>query len=195
MARRIAGSPPCRTGEIQLLADPMASAVSRVLLLVRAVASSLTGRTDALRSLGVGDEAGVGGEMVSDGRDEAGSLGVKRAFVEVFARALFYPTVMLNYGRSLIEPEFHWWDRIDKVSSRLYSSSSFTGRILRENSKGRYRIMKWNCSVFRNTSSEHGRFSVRSQKSSLLLITAVITSTWQRLTPFELIWVQDILST
>ena len=77
---------------------------------------------------GVGDEAGVGGEMVSDGRDEAGSLGVKRAFVEVFAGALFYPTV-LNYGRSLIEPEFHWWDRIDKVSSRLYSSS-FTGRIL-----------------------------------------------------------------
>ncbi|XBJ18379.1 hypothetical protein VPH35_009564 [Triticum aestivum] len=51
---------------------------------------------------GVGDEAG------------AGSLGVKRAFMEVFARALFYPTVMLNYGRSLIEPEFHWWDRIDK---------------------------------------------------------------------------------
>ncbi|KAM3261169.1 hypothetical protein ACQJBY_052059 [Aegilops geniculata] len=60
------------------------------------------------------EERGVGGEMVSDGRDEAGSLGVKRAFVEVFARALFYPTVMLNYGRSLIEPEFHWWDRIDK---------------------------------------------------------------------------------
>ena len=136
-----------------------------------------------------------GDEMVSDGRDEVGSLGVKRAFVEVFARALFYPTVMLNYGRSLIEPEFHWWDRIDKVSSRLYSSSSFTGRILRENSKGRYRIMKWNCSVFRNTSSEHGRFSVRSQKSSLILITAVITSRWLRLTPFELFWVQDILST
>ncbi|VAH12441.1 unnamed protein product [Triticum turgidum subsp. durum] len=86
---------------------------------------------------GVGDEAGVGGEMVSDGRDEVGSLGVERAFVEVFARALFYPTVMLNYGHSLIEPEFHWWDRIDKLSSRLYSSSSFTGRILRENSKGR----------------------------------------------------------
>ncbi|KAF7007733.1 hypothetical protein CFC21_022641 [Triticum aestivum] len=63
---------------------------------------------------GVGDEASVGGEMVSDGRDEAGSFGVKRAFVEVFARALFYPTVMLNYGRSLIDPEFHWWDRIDK---------------------------------------------------------------------------------
>ena len=132
---------------------------------------------------------------VPAGHHEAGGEVVKRAFVEVFARALFYPTVMLNYGRSLIEPEFHWWDRIDKVSSRLYSSSSFTGRILRENSKGRYRIMKWNCSVFRNTSSEHGRFSVRSQKLSLLLITAVITSTWQRLTPFELIWVQDILST
>ncbi|KAF7082369.1 hypothetical protein CFC21_086244 [Triticum aestivum] len=63
---------------------------------------------------GVGDEAGVGGEMVSGGCDEAGSLGVKRAFVEVFAGALFSPTVMLNYGRSLIEPEFHWWDRIDK---------------------------------------------------------------------------------
>ncbi|XP_037442031.1 phosphatidylglycerophosphate phosphatase PTPMT1-like [Triticum dicoccoides] len=60
------------------------------------------------------EERCVGDEMVSDGRDEVGSLGVKRAFVEVFARALFYPTVMLNYGRSLIEPDFHWWDRIDK---------------------------------------------------------------------------------
>lgn len=59
----------------------------------------------ALPSEREGDRC-VGGEAASDGHDEAGSLGVKRAFVEVFARALFYPTVMLNYGRSLIEPEF-----------------------------------------------------------------------------------------
>ena len=45
----------------------MASAVARVLLLVRVVASSLTGRTDALRSLGVGDEAGAG--VAAQGED------------------------------------------------------------------------------------------------------------------------------
>ena len=60
MARWIAGSPPRWTGEIQPLADPMASAVVRVLLLIPTVASSLAGRTDALRSLGVGDEARAG---------------------------------------------------------------------------------------------------------------------------------------
>ncbi|XP_048527979.1 phosphatidylglycerophosphate phosphatase PTPMT1-like [Triticum urartu] len=62
------------------------------------------------------EERGVGGEVVAvpDGHHEAGGEVVKRAFVEVFARALFYPTVMLNYGRSLIETEFNWWDRIDK---------------------------------------------------------------------------------
>uniref|UniRef100_M8C7Z3 Uncharacterized protein n=1 Tax=Aegilops tauschii TaxID=37682 RepID=M8C7Z3_AEGTA len=44
----------------------MASAAARVLLLVRAVASFLAGRTDALRSLGVGDEAGAGAATQGD---------------------------------------------------------------------------------------------------------------------------------
>ena len=66
MARQIARSPPRRTDEIQLLVNPMASAAARVLLLVRVVTSSLAGRTDALRSLGVGNEAWAGAAVQGD---------------------------------------------------------------------------------------------------------------------------------
>ncbi|CAI9101271.1 OLC1v1038554C1 [Oldenlandia corymbosa var. corymbosa] len=38
----------------------------------------------------------------------------KRVLVGAGARALFYPTLLYNVVRNKIEPEFHWWDRVDE---------------------------------------------------------------------------------
>ncbi|KAL6323071.1 hypothetical protein AAG906_024641 [Vitis piasezkii] len=38
----------------------------------------------------------------------------KRALVGAGARALFYPTLLYNVVRNKIQPEFHWWDRVDE---------------------------------------------------------------------------------
>lgn len=39
----------------------------------------------------------------------------KRALVGAGARALFYPTLLYNVVRNMIQPEFRWWDRVDEV--------------------------------------------------------------------------------
>ncbi|XP_019081339.1 phosphatidylglycerophosphate phosphatase PTPMT2 isoform X3 [Vitis vinifera] len=41
----------------------------------------------------------------------------KRALVGAGARALFYPTLLYNVVRNKIQPEFHWWDRVDEESN------------------------------------------------------------------------------
>lgn len=40
----------------------------------------------------------------------------KRALIGAGARALFYPTLLYNVVRNKIQPEFHWWDRVDEVN-------------------------------------------------------------------------------
>lgn len=39
----------------------------------------------------------------------------KRAIVGAGARVLFYPTLMYNVLRNLIQAEFRWWDEVDQV--------------------------------------------------------------------------------
>lgn len=51
-----------------------------------------------------------GGDLVTD----SGSK--KRALVGVGARVLFYPTLLYNIVRNRMEPEFHWWDKVDEVN-------------------------------------------------------------------------------
>ncbi|CAL9086651.1 unnamed protein product [Musa textilis] len=71
-----------------------------------------------IEELREGDTEGGGGEQdrsileVYGGRN--GLLYVKRAVVGVGARVLFYPTLMYNIVRNKIEPDFHWWDRVDE---------------------------------------------------------------------------------
>lgn len=53
----------------------------------------------------------------------------KRALVGAGARALFYPTLLYNVVRNKIQPEFHWWDRVDEVNSykSLFSILELSG--------------------------------------------------------------------
>ncbi|WOL06234.1 hypothetical protein Cni_G14966 [Canna indica] len=63
-------------------------------------------------------EGGGGGEEeksilgVYGGR--IGLVDAKMVAVGVGARVLFYPTLMYNVLRNMIQPEFHWWDRVDE---------------------------------------------------------------------------------
>ena len=41
--------------------------------------------------------------------------GKKMAIVGVGARFLFYPTLLYNVVRNKVQPEFHWWDKVDEV--------------------------------------------------------------------------------
>ncbi|XAR59646.1 Phosphoprotein phosphatase [Bertholletia excelsa] len=52
-----------------------------------------------------GAELVVNGIVMSD---------VKRVFVLIGARALFYPTLLYNVVRNKIQAEFRWWDWVDK---------------------------------------------------------------------------------
>ncbi|KAK3014395.1 hypothetical protein RJ639_008823 [Escallonia herrerae] len=62
-----------------------------------------------------------GGEDLSDAEAADGrgivASGTKRLLVGAGARALFYPTLLYNVLRNRFQVEFHWWDRIDEVSS------------------------------------------------------------------------------
>ncbi|KQK09120.1 hypothetical protein BRADI_2g46150v3 [Brachypodium distachyon] len=49
--------------------------------------------------------SGLGGKLVPY---------VKRVAAEICARALFYPTLFVNIGRNVINPDYHWLDRIDQ---------------------------------------------------------------------------------
>ena len=44
----------------------------------------------------------------------------KRALVGAGARILFYPTLLYNVLRNMIEAEFRWWDEVDEVLLSLH---------------------------------------------------------------------------
>ncbi|KAG6489739.1 phosphatidylglycerophosphate phosphatase PTPMT2-like isoform X1 [Zingiber officinale] len=66
----------------------------------------------------LGEECAVGGDgersISGTGGERVVFVDVKRAAVGVGARILFYPTLVYNVLRNMIEPQFHWWDQIDE---------------------------------------------------------------------------------
>ncbi|KAF5729822.1 putative dual specificity protein phosphatase DSP8 [Tripterygium wilfordii] len=59
------------------------------------------------------------GEDQTSGRKDEGfnsrrfiPSGTKRVLIGAGARALFYPTLLYNVVRNMMQAEFHWWDRV-----------------------------------------------------------------------------------
>ncbi|XP_038682534.1 phosphatidylglycerophosphate phosphatase PTPMT1-like [Tripterygium wilfordii] len=65
-----------------------------------------------IEELKVGDEINGGEDQIYADGDVVSDA--KRALVLVGARALFYPSLLCNVVRSKMQPEFHWWDRVDQ---------------------------------------------------------------------------------
>ncbi|KAI3905204.1 hypothetical protein MKX01_017450 [Papaver californicum] len=64
-------------------------------------------------------EVGVKRELVAIEKDDVRSKeiamsNVKRAFILIGARALFYPTLLYNVVRNKMQSEFRWWDCVDE---------------------------------------------------------------------------------
>ncbi|XP_038686955.1 phosphatidylglycerophosphate phosphatase PTPMT1-like isoform X2 [Tripterygium wilfordii] len=62
------------------------------------------------------------GEDQTSGRKDEGfnsrrfiPSGTKRVLIGAGARALFYPTLLYNVVRNMMQAEFHWWDRVHQA--------------------------------------------------------------------------------
>ncbi|WOK98994.1 dual specificity protein phosphatase DSP8 [Canna indica] len=61
------------------------------------------------------DGGGEGERSIGSVRGgNTGLLDAKRAVVGIGGRILFYPTLVYNVMRNMLESEFHWWDQIDE---------------------------------------------------------------------------------
>ncbi|XP_042447478.1 phosphatidylglycerophosphate phosphatase PTPMT2-like [Zingiber officinale] len=59
-------------------------------------------------------EDGASEEYCDSGSQEIVPLKAKRALVGAGARVLFYPTLMYNVLRNMMQAEFRWWDEIEQ---------------------------------------------------------------------------------
>lgn len=48
---------------------------------------------------------------------DLGVWDAKRALVGAGGRALFYPTLIYNVLRNMLQSEFRWWDLVDEVKT------------------------------------------------------------------------------
>ncbi|KAG6532953.1 hypothetical protein ZIOFF_006813 [Zingiber officinale] len=60
-------------------------------------------------------EDGASEEYCDSGSQEIVPLKAKRALVGAGARVLFYPTLMYNVLRNMMQAEFRWWDEIEQT--------------------------------------------------------------------------------
>ncbi|XP_010474839.1 PREDICTED: putative dual specificity protein phosphatase DSP8 [Camelina sativa] len=59
------------------------------------------------------ESIGLGG-VVSSTSSDLGVWNAKRALVGAGGRALFYPTLIYNLLRNMLQSEFRWWDQVDE---------------------------------------------------------------------------------
>lgn len=56
---------------------------------------------------------------------DLGVWNAKRALVGAGGRALFYPTLLYNVLRNMVQSEFRWWDLVDEVKTLSSIQYSF----------------------------------------------------------------------